>query len=200
MYPPADSPPVRSRPAAELTFGVLEQPLGDGNAVIGTGWERVLGCQPVVDGHHRQVVPIAQHLVADVAHLRLADDHAPAVEVQVHGAGRSVGSKDAATNAGDLLIDRARNRNHQALEHLATLPRPCQRIRWERARADQRRHPLGDPVGYRLACLVPHLLDLIGPQPHGASPFRRPGLQPATGDPLVVSALPTILIDHTVGR
>ena len=86
MYPPADSPPVRIRPAAELVVAVFEQPRRDRDAVVGTGRVRVFGRHAVVDRHDGHSRAPAQLRVGGVVHLRRAEDHAAAVEMQVDGA------------------------------------------------------------------------------------------------------------------
>ena len=116
-----------SRLDAELALAVREQPLGDRDAVVGTGRVRVLGREPVVDRHDRHAEPVAQVDAREVAHLRRADHHPAAVEVEVDRGRGTVGREHAARHAGDLAHHRVGRREVDALHRLAGPARPARR-------------------------------------------------------------------------
>ena len=147
---------------------------------------RVLRSEAVVNRDHGHPEPVAQVDVRIVAHLRRADDHAAAVEVQVDGGRRTVGCEDAARDAGELAHHRVLGRVVDALHGQARsryLLVAGQLLGWILTGA-HRFLDRTERCGNRGSRLVTHRLDLIRPEPHLGPPFprRREDVTPADDD------------------
>ena len=120
----------------------FDQRVGDGQAVVGTGWKGVLGGQAVVDRHHVDPELRRQVGVGHVHAPGAAGHHPAAVEVQVGGPARAV-AEDPAGHPSDQLVPTRRG------EHLE-------------GRQDR---PLGGHVGRRATRIGAHLGDGGGHRP-----------------------------------
>jgi hypothetical protein len=151
----------------ELGFGVVDQPAGHRQAVVGALGEGVLRRQPVVDGHDRDAVLLHVGDVAGVVELGAADHHPAPVEVEVDRGGRAVGAEGAAGHAGDVLVDAPGIGDLDGGDGLAQEVDPALGVG-----VAVRRLALED-VGERLAHLAglgPEVLVLVGPELHHELP------------------------------
>jgi hypothetical protein len=62
--------PDEETDGAELALRVLEEPQRGGFTVVGARRVRVLGGEPVVDAHEREIELLAENLVEEIGHLR----------------------------------------------------------------------------------------------------------------------------------
>ena len=82
MLPPAESPPMARRSASTpMSVGVLDDPAQRRRGVVDGGRERVLGCQPVVDGDHDAPAPVGERSAVAIVGVETAD-HEPAAVVE----------------------------------------------------------------------------------------------------------------------